>query len=137
MSERRIGTALAPRKAGFAEVRRFLPLPTEARMKETGAGSRGVYSLVRAANGLTETPIFLAHPHTTDEAAAIFLTRESAVRYLQVAQWDYRIQRHSPRDLLALVEYYQEAGIQFILVDPNRHNQARGILQPSLELGYI
>lgn len=99
-------------------------------------GRRAVYVLARTATGEQETPVFPAGPGAEGEAVAVFTSRELAVLYLQVARTDaYRLEDLAPPQLGAWLENLRGHGVRFVLVDPNRHDQARGVeAQPRLDL---
>jgi hypothetical protein len=98
------------------------------------AGTRAVYLLARNTGSNLETPIVPVSSQDA-EALPVFSTREAGVLYMQVARWDdYKLQGYSPRELGRWIEPFAEEGIRFLMVDPNRHDQARGMPQPVIDL---
>jgi len=85
-----------------------------------------------------ETPVFPANHQGAEEAMPIFSSRQAGGLYMQVARWDeYKLQDYSPRELSRWVHQFTQEGIRFLMVDPNRHNQARGIEQPVIDLNTL
>jgi hypothetical protein len=114
-----------------------LPLPEGAAAADEPvmAGTRAVYLLARDSNGNLETPFVPASEQSAQAALPVFSTREAGVLYMQVARWDdYKLQAYSPRELGRWAEQLAQKGIRFLMVDPNRHDQARGIEQPVIDL---
>jgi len=127
----------------IAEIRRHAAtgLSSDADTIETepeSPGSRGVYVLIRGNNGAAESPTFSIGEQDSEEAVPMFSARESAILFLQVARWDhYRIHLVSPLNLNNLVAHFAQEGIRYVMIDPNRHDQERGVPQPVLDLENI
>ena len=97
-------------------------------------GNREIHLLARKEPRLIETPVFPASPKQRgDEAVVAFTSRELGTLYLQVAHWD----EYETRDVAAIelgdvVRQIRDQGVGYIMVNPNRHDQALGVKSQSL-----
>ena len=100
------------------------------------AGSRKLYLLAHADADPPETPVFAAGPDHPEDAVAVFSTREMAVLYLQVARWDdQHVYELAPLRFSRWVQNAKQQGLRYLMIDPNRHDQALGrAQQPLLDL---
>jgi hypothetical protein len=99
-------------------------------------GERAVFVLAHKGEPALEMPVMAADG---GEAIAVFSTRELAILYLQIAEWnDCEVREVAPRHLAGLVQQAQDNGFFLLLVDPNRREQLReGEPQGTLDLKHL
>ncbi len=99
-----------------------------------GPGRRAVYVLARAGEENVQSPILPAGP-SGEDAVAVFGSREKAVLFLQVARWDgYEVLEIAPPGLEDWIADVRSEGIEYVVVDVNRHDEMQGKPQPTLSL---
>lgn len=97
-----------------------------------GASPSGaVFVIAQKGADLLETPVFPVGMDGDDEAVAVFTDRQLAQHYLDEAEWSEtdEVGQLSSLALLSWLREVNEAGIRYVMVNPNRIDHVAGLPQ--------
>lgn len=108
----------------------------EAPTQVQTTGERAVYALTRKESRLLDSPTLGVGEEDRLVGLPVFTTREKALLYLQLAQWDsdHVPAALSPADLKLWLDESRGSGINVAIVDPDRSGHLQGEPQPVLYL---